>query len=37
VLEQLDRYVDLIFAQRDADRAVLGMRAHLLGLPGLRR
>jgi hypothetical protein len=31
--EQLDRYVDLTLAGRDRDRAVPGMRAHLLGCP----
>jgi hypothetical protein len=31
--EQLDRYVDLEVAGADADRAVLGMRAHLAGCP----
>jgi hypothetical protein len=31
--EQLDRYVDLQLAGIDADDAVPGMRAHLLGCP----
>ena len=31
--EQLDRYVDLELAGADADRAVPGMRAHLVGCP----
>jgi hypothetical protein len=31
--EQLDRYVDLQLAGIDADRAVPGMRAHLVGCP----
>jgi hypothetical protein len=31
--EQLDRYVELELAGRDADTAVLGMRAHLDGCP----
>ncbi len=31
--EQLDRYVELTLAGHDADRAVPGMRAHLLGCP----
>ena len=31
--EQLDRYVELTLAGRDADRGVPGMRAHLAGCP----
>jgi hypothetical protein len=31
--EQLDRYVELELAGRDADAAVPGMRAHLEGCP----
>ena len=31
--EQIDRYVDLELAGADADLAVPGMRAHLLGCP----
>ena len=31
--EQLDRYVELELARADADRAVPGMRAHLVGCP----
>ena len=31
--EQLDRYVELELAGRDADAAVPGMRAHLQGCP----
>lgn len=31
--EQLDRYVELELADRDADAAVPGMRAHLEGCP----
>jgi hypothetical protein len=31
--EQLDRYVELELAGRDADTAVPGMRAHLDGCP----
>ena len=31
--EQLDRYVDRQLAGVDADRAVPGMRAHLVGCP----
>ena len=31
--EQLDRYVELELAGRDADAAVVGMRAHLEGCP----
>jgi hypothetical protein len=34
--EQLDRYVDLDLAGRDADAAVPGMRAHLEGCPACR-
>jgi hypothetical protein len=34
--EQLDRYVDLELAGRDADSAVPGMRAHLVGCPACR-
>lgn len=31
--EQLDRYVDVELAGGDPDRAVTGMRAHLVGCP----
>jgi len=31
--EELDRYVELEVAGRDAERAVPGMRAHLRGCP----
>jgi hypothetical protein len=31
--EQIDRYVDLTLAGADAERAVPGMRAHLIGCP----
>ena len=31
--EHLDRYVELELAGRDADAAVVGMRAHLEGCP----
>jgi hypothetical protein len=31
--EHLDRYVDLALAGADADAAVPGMRAHLVGCP----
>jgi hypothetical protein len=31
--EQLDRYVDLELAEQDADAAVPGMWAHLVGCP----
>jgi hypothetical protein len=34
--EQLDRYVDLALAGADPDRAVPGMRAHLVGCPACR-
>jgi hypothetical protein len=34
--EQLDRYVDVALADRDPDRAVPGMRAHLVGCPACR-
>ena len=34
--EQLDRYVDVTLAERDPDRAVPGMRAHLTGCPACR-
>jgi hypothetical protein len=34
--EQLDRYVELGLAGRDADAAVPGMRAHLEGCPACR-
>lgn len=34
--EQLDRYVELELAGADADRAVPGMRAHLIGCPACR-
>jgi hypothetical protein len=33
---QLDRYVDLTIADGDRDRAVPGMRAHLVGCPACR-
>jgi hypothetical protein len=34
--EQLDRYVELELAGRDADAAVPGLRAHLRGCPACR-
>ena len=34
--EKLDRYVDLDLAGRDAEAAVPGMRAHLVGCPACR-
>jgi hypothetical protein len=34
--EQLDRYVDLALAGAEPDRAVPGMRAHLIGCPACR-
>lgn len=34
--EQLDRFVDLEVAGRDAEAAVPGMRAHLEGCPACR-
>lgn len=34
--EELDRYVELELAGRDADRAVPGMSAHLEGCPACR-
>jgi anti-sigma factor RsiW len=34
--EQLDRYVDLELAGRDADAALPGLRAHLDGCPACR-
>jgi hypothetical protein len=34
--EQLDRYVDLALAQAEPDRAVPGMREHLVGCPACR-
>ena len=34
--EQLDRYVDLELAGKDADALVAGMRAHLEGCPACR-
>jgi hypothetical protein len=34
--EQLDRYVDLELAGADADHAVPGMWAHLVGCPACR-
>jgi hypothetical protein len=34
--EELDRYVDLEIAGGDADAAVPGMRAHLVGCPACR-
>jgi hypothetical protein len=34
--ELLDEYVELELAGGDADRAVPGMRAHLLGCPACR-
>ena len=34
--EKLDRYVDLELAGRDAEAAVPGMQAHLVGCPACR-
>jgi hypothetical protein len=34
--EHLDRYVDLMIADGDPDRALPGMRAHLSGCPACR-
>jgi hypothetical protein len=34
--EQLDRYVELELAGADADAAVPGLRAHLVGCPACR-
>ena len=34
--EELDRYVELEVAGRDADAAVPGLRAHLAGCPACR-
>jgi hypothetical protein len=34
--EHLDRYVELELADADADAAVPGMRAHLVGCPACR-
>jgi anti-sigma factor RsiW len=34
--EELDRYVDLELAGRDADAAVPGMESHLAGCPACR-
>jgi hypothetical protein len=34
--EQLDRYVDLALADSEPDRAVPGMREHLIGCPACR-
>jgi len=34
--EQLDRYVDLELADAELDRAVPGMREHLIGCPACR-
>ena len=34
--EQLDRYVDVAVTGDDPDRAVPGMRAHLIGCPACR-
>jgi anti-sigma factor RsiW len=34
--EELDRYVELELAGRDADAAIPGMRAHLAGCPACR-
>jgi hypothetical protein len=34
--DQLDRYVELELAGRDADAAVPGLRAHLAGCPACR-
>ena len=34
--EQLDRYVELELAERDADAAIPGMAAHLTGCPACR-
>lgn len=33
---ELDRYVDLTVAGRDADTAIPGLRAHLAGCPACR-
>lgn len=34
--DQLDRYVEVAVAGADPDRAVPGMRAHLIGCPACR-
>jgi hypothetical protein len=34
--EKLDRYVEVSLAGADADAAILGMRAHLIGCPACR-
>ena len=34
--EELDRYVDLELAGADADAAIPGLRAHLVGCPACR-
>lgn len=34
--EQLDRYVELELAGKDADAAIPGLRAHLAGCPACR-
>ncbi len=34
--EELDRYVELEFAEREADAAIPGMRAHLIGCAACR-
>ena len=34
--EQLDRYVELELAGADADKAIPGLRAHLIGCPACR-
>ena len=34
--EQLDRYVELELAGEDADAAIPGLRAHLVGCPACR-
>ena len=34
--EELDRYVDLELAGKDADAAIPGLRAHLAGCPACR-
>jgi hypothetical protein len=34
--EELDRYVELELAGHDADAAIPGMRAHLVGCPACR-
>ena len=34
--DELDRYVELVVAARDADAAIPGLRAHLDGCPACR-